>query len=181
MTNAIPYNTSIEYSGRYRGIFWSIRNWSFSGKEPLDKWNYYINIFLNQIKDQKLAKKFWPKDKNYDWGKVADYYNVPVIHGIDFHGGVTFYEKNIGGKKTGRFAKIGCDYSHLGDEGMHYELSDILYDVKRTIDQFHESCEYLVRCSADGRCILESEGEYKPDGSFRSFEGQKALEEMRNK
>ncbi len=162
----IPYNTSLEYSGSYRGIYWSARNWSFNGKEPLDKWGYYINIFLNQIKDQKLAKRFWPKDKIYNWGTVADYYKVPVIHNVEFHGGVTFYEKNIGNKKTGRYVKVGCDYGHLCDEGRDYELSNILFDVKNTIDMFHESCEYLVRSQKDGAYLPESEGEYTDRGDF---------------
>lgn len=166
MTETIPYKTSLEYSGSYRGIHWSIRNWSFNGQAPFDKWNYYINIFLNQIKDQKLAKKFWPKDNVYDWGTVADYYNVPIINNIGFHGGVTFYEKNRGGKKTGRFVKIGCDYSHLDDEGRDYDLREVLYDTKNTIDGFHESCEYLLRSMKDGLYLPESEGEYTKDGSF---------------
>jgi len=166
MTSKIPYSTATEYTGSYRGIYWSARNWSFNGKEPFDEWNYYINIFLNQIKDQKLAKKFWPKDKIYDWGNVADYYSIPVIHDVDFHSGVTFYEKNRGTKRTGRFVKIGCDYSHYHDEGRNYDLRDILYDVQKTIDKFHQSCEYLIRSQKDGAYLPESEGEYTDRGDF---------------
>jgi len=112
----------------------------------------------------------WPADKVYDWGVVTDYYSLPVIHEIQMHGGVTFCEKKDH-PKMGRSIRVGCDYSHLGDEGMRYSLQDILWDVKRSIDLFHAECLYKVLCNLFGKFYFENEGEYFGE-DFRSFEGR---------
>jgi hypothetical protein len=172
MSNILPYKLAKEYTGTHRGVSWSIRNWSFSGQEPFDKWNYYIYLHLNRFKDQELASKFWCKDNQYDWGTVADYYNVPIIHSIDFHGGVTLYEKQPRSDASGNIVKIGCDYSHFFDEGRNYRLEDILYDTKATIDNFHSCCEYYIWCQLKGDLYMESQGTYTHAGVFRSNESE---------
>ena len=187
MNNSLHYKLAKEYTGTYRGIPWSIRNWSFEGKEPFDKWNYYIYLHLHRFKDQELAAKFWCDDKHYDWGTVADYYNVPIIHSIDFHGGVTLYEKQPGTGASGRVVKVGCDYSHYFDEGRNYHLEDILYDTRTTIDNFHSVCEYYIWCQRNGNLYNESQGTYSDKGVFLSNENetpmitrQSILEDIKN-
>ena len=167
----LKYSKAIEYKGCYRGIYWSIKNWSFAGAEPFDKWNYYLNLFLNQIEDTELAEKMWPEDKVYDWGTVPDYYSLPIVHDIAMHGGITYCKKHENCGNLGRNIEIGCDYSHYGDEGRNYNLDYLLFDVKNSIDLFHENCLYKVRCHLFGKCYLESEGEYTND-TFISFEGR---------
>ncbi len=170
----LPYSESKEYKGTYRGVNWMVKNWGYTSEEPvLKNWNYYIFLHLNRFEDKELAEKFWCDDKHYDWGVVPDYYNVPVIHQIDFHGGVTFYEKTDYKGRAGRTVKIGCDYMHLHDEGHRYDLQYVLYDVRNTIDQFFGSgVQYLRWCQRNGHLYREEQGTYNERGEFRSSENE---------
>ncbi|MDA3779876.1 MAG: hypothetical protein PF487_06610 [Bacteroidales bacterium] len=55
---------------------------------------------------------------------------------LDWHGGLTWYSKEHGFDGSGKVIKIGCDYSHLWDEGQYYDLDQVKFDCKRTIERF---------------------------------------------
>lgn len=166
----------------YRGIHWTIKNWAYeSEKDQLTKWNYYINLFINRFEDKTLGKKFWPKDKKYDWGVVADYYSVPIIDSCAFHGGVTAFTKYINKGPHGNRVEIGCDYQHLWDEGREYNVEELLYDVKRTIDAFHSNVKYLIWSQRDGNLYREDQGTYNDGGMFYHDVGQEPIVRLKPK
>lgn len=160
---------STTFKGTYRGIHFKIIRWFYESDihQEKPKWNYYIFLNLENFVDQKLAKKFWPKDAQFSTGGswYTPYDAVPFIHSMDFHCGVTFYQKHLypGNRKI---VEIGCDYSHLYDEGAHYNEQHILYEVENSIERFHEMVEYKIRCNGNGKLYLESEGQYRNNGFF---------------
>ena len=101
-------------------------------------WCYYLNLVEEMFKPDDWAQ-LWITRKFMDWGISYDYENFP---GLDFHGGITFYESNKDGfdkakkKQMGRI-KVGCDYAHLWDMERGYPdtYDSVLRDAKNSVDQ----------------------------------------------
>lgn len=117
---------------------------------------------------------FWER-----WS-LQPYDKVPLINSIHFHGGVTYFNKitNPGNKKI---IEIGCDYSHLNDEGNDYNEYYLQYDAENTIDCFHNLVEYKIRCNGNGNLYAENQGTYRYNGSFYSNEWTSEIEYLKNK
>lgn len=145
--NISELSTKHTYTGEHLGLCFEIAHWGVKrGKFlPLNNgkgcWNYYV--YLHERKLTNFSD-FWlnPTIKEFSAGGTKylyyDYDSSP-LSSIDWHGGVTFWEGHnllIPGQRT---IQIGCDYSHLFDaeRGYDYELSDVLSDCLRTIEQIH--------------------------------------------
>lgn len=145
--------------GTYRGVPFKIVNWKFETAEfnemtPTGQWNYYV--FLHEKNCVNFAA-LWLEDKLVQVTpespvRVTNDYYVDPLSSIEIHGGITWYEKH-GYVEGHRCVEIGCDYSHVFDDGQHYDWDSILNDVMETID----SCYSL--------------GLLKPDSLQLTFEG----------
>lgn len=135
------------YTGEHLGLRFEIAHWGVErGKfPPLNNgkgcWNYYV--FLCECKLTNF-NDFWLEPKVNEFSPSGtkymsyDYYSSPLST-VDWHGGITYWEAHnllIPGQRT---IQIGCDYSHFFDQELDYdyELSDILSDCLRTIEQIH--------------------------------------------
>lgn len=164
------------WSGQYDGIAFEINNWQEIWRQK-QSWTYYLYIYLNRIPEQFNPESFWLIDKATDYNSIThDYFGHPIISQIDFHCGITYYEKKQGLKKDERIIKIGCDYSHYWDEGKEYIFDGILMDVENSIKDFKRLVpNYKYWCNYNGKLYNFAEGEMI-DGVFRSFEGKKEAE-----
>ena len=128
--------------GAYRKI-------AFEISEPTEEYNfynYYIYIVLDFIQDEEMADDLWlePVDGTIipeRPRKMYPYLENPLLSSLDFHGGITFYSKYFDSQDR-RQIKIGCDYNHLFDQDRYYNQSEVLEEVKNTIDDFLSQVNY---------------------------------------
>lgn len=115
-------------------------------------WCYYLHLMEEMFRPEDWSE-MWVDEVSRDWGISYAYENFPDV---DFHGGITFYERNNDGwdkakkQRIGRI-KVGCDYAHLWNSEMGYPdtYESVLMDAKRTVDELLElfpdrrtRCEY---------------------------------------
>lgn len=160
------------WGGEYKGVRFEICHWGMG-------WNYYLFLPLAQIPEdyQKYfnlrgkRKKFSPDSEERIW---YEYMDAPILSDLDWHGGITYYEKLGDGHYEKQGVKVGCDYMHFFDEGRSYTLESVRQDAIHTIDKL---CEYIPnlkqRCHWNGKYYYPEEGKITEQGSFLSFEGEK--------
>ena len=89
------------------------------GRTVQQKWNIYVYVRRNHPMHGQLVL-----DKPY--------YDQEAVTDIPFHGGCTYFEPDLDGD-----IKIGCDYSHWGDDRFH-ELekpdAELLNDLQQVYD-----------------------------------------------
>jgi hypothetical protein len=133
------------YRGIYRDISYKIsRHAKGQSYTPQSEgiWCYYIYLHESKVKDfaSLWAEGEVVKITPESYGFVSyEYYKEP-FNSIEFHGGITYYAKH-GEFEGHRSVELGCDYNHLWDieRGYGYGLTDILVDVKSTIDSVYEA------------------------------------------
>lgn len=159
------------YSGTHRGITFTIKHWGVGEVYmPLGIWNYYVWIPLQAIPENR-RDEFLAKSEKDDKNRVHyDYYGKPLICELDWHGGITYYKKH-GMDGAPIVIELGCDYNHLHDQDVEYELDSILFDAKNTVDKLWEAVPDMFRyCSTVGGYHKLSDGILKED-YFTSFKG----------
>lgn len=128
------------YTGRYKAVPFEIVNWSFQSTpedEPKSNWNYYLFLFDKACVD---FKTLWlkPKVSRFSeaspWRNHFDYFDV--FANVGMHGGITYYEKF--GEGVERHVKIGCDFMHLYDDEITWDVVDVVADIKKAIDSLYE-------------------------------------------
>lgn len=137
------------WTGKYRDIRFEVVHWYMG-------WNYYLFIQAEQLPDDlqkgfNLKNKSWRCSPDSPVRYHSDYESAPIISDLEWHGGITFYEKhrNEIGKVT--CYKLGCDYQHSFDMGEHYTIDVIAEDAKKSIDKLWELVPNMkVRCAWNG-------------------------------
>ena len=156
------------WTGRHKGIGFEVCRWQLCGK---DKWNYYIYLDERQIPTDLLGQFMCEmRDSYFPSGrKVYEYYDdKELINDLDWHGGLTFYDKKGGVDGEAVVIEMGCDYSHLRDEGKCYDEDDVERDARRTIDKLWGLVPNLKAwCCVCGGFHPLSEGRFDKEGWFR--------------
>jgi len=172
---------SKRYTGAYRGIRFLISHHGYGNPEsyaPNGHWCFYLYINEKQLIDE--YKKDFILNGEVKEGKVSHNYYSSKIADIDFHCGITYYNKESGADGEDVIIKIGCDYSHLYDEGQIYNEYNILHDVENAIDSMITLYPEIKICSSNyGGYYEESEGEFRENGSFLAFEEKDRWEQER--
>ena len=134
------------WNGEYLNTRFEIVKWQLGGDSPssFPCWNYYLYLPIEQIPEE--YHKYFVLEGKYDkmtpesceWLSY-DYMGTSYISDLDWHGGITFYEKCLDGEGKLIGIKLGCDYAHAFDEqaGYHYNLEYVLMEAKQTIDKLH--------------------------------------------
>ncbi len=126
------------WSGSHDGVGFEIQNWATPPnsieKFAKDNWTYYIFLHLDRIPEQYDPNTFWLAGRKSGRRIFYDYYEHPVIGGIFFHGGCTWYSKESGFDDSPRVIKIGCDYQDFKDRVSKYKYwccgNGKLYDLE---------------------------------------------------
>lgn len=115
-----------------------IIRWSFdsagvkSGLLPKENWNYYIYLYEKYCVD---FESLWLPDivKSFSEGgtEYITHNEYEKFGNVQMHGGITYYAKH--GYSVGhRCVQIGCDFSHLYDEGMTYRVEGVYQEAMDT-------------------------------------------------
>lgn len=134
-------STAKKWFGIYRGIRFEINHFEIKGLAK-PSWTHYILVSLDEQLSKENSDKLW-LEPNYKGfmreSKIARYsYYDTAVGNIEFHGGCTYYQKESTVDDKDRRVKIGCDYQHLWDEDMVYDLGYVYGEVKKSIDSFIE-------------------------------------------
>jgi len=155
--------------GEQRGVRWEVIRWKLGDKF---RWNYYLFIPIGQIPDESkkamiLKARRWQASEDCPVHVMFNYGGMPIIDDLDWHGGLTFYEKEFDSMRQLTGIKLGCDYAHLFDEDRSYTHGQIMEDCFRTIDKLWELVPNLkMRCQWNGEYYALGEMEQLPNGAL---------------
>ena len=167
-------NKKTVYSEQYKGVTIEVQNFDVGGYRN-NCWTYYLYISPDSIPDKEKAEELWLPPKYDDKDRMSyDYYGCWVSD-LNWHGGITYYEKYSSVDAKRRTVKAGCDYQHIWDEDHHYDIDDIEADAKATVDQLIGWFpDYMRHCGMVGGYWLPSEGAVSEDG--KNFVSKKGME-----
>jgi len=172
------------WNGEYRNVRFEIMKWRL-GDNPC--WNYYLYLPIDQIPPELhkyfvLQGKYTKLSPNGQAHLFYDYFGTSYISDLDWHGGITLYEKQLDGAGKLIGVKLGCDYAHHFDEqaGYAYSLDYVFMETKRTIDKLHERIPNLkVSCRWNGKFYDKNECEELPQGGYLAKENHEAWYKVR--
>ena len=199
--NGNDIDESISYkrtwSGKHKGIVYSIEHHAVSEYNACGIWCYYIHFNEEQFDSETFEEHIWLPTEEYENSGLArygnNYYNTRVAS-ADWHGGITYYQKktyhDTRTHKDLRTVVFGCDYNHSWDReyGFNeiYTLSSIVQDAKRTCEELLDLFDIKFRCPWSGKYIdrkytIEYKGKIVTPahlGSITKNIYQKGLREM---
>jgi len=110
-----------------------------------------------------------------------DYGSKPIISDLDWHCGITFYEKTRNDRGDVVGYKLGCDYAHYWDEGKCYSLDYVIRESKHSIDKLWEYVPNLkIRCAWNGKYYPQDEIYYNEYGVSIALENKSNWERPLN-
>ena len=148
--NEKELNYKESWTGEFRGVRFEIVHWYLG-------WNYYLFVPVAQLPNETIRKLFNLRLKpfNHSNGKrdyYFDYNSKPIISIIDWHCGITAYEKARDNAGNVIGYRMGCDYMHFWDEGHEYSLRELLIDTHTSINKLWDLIPSLkVRCAYNGQ------------------------------
>jgi len=106
-----------------------------------------------------------------------DYGSKSIIFDLDWHCGITFYEKARDERGNVIGYKLGCDYMHYWDEGKTFTLGYVVNDAKHSIDKLWEKIPNLkLRCAWNGKYYSTDKVYYTDKGVCVALENKVAWE-----
>jgi len=162
-----------KWTGQYKGFYFEIscheiRDCLSDDKNKKKKcWCYYLYINEKQVPDELKSNFILVPDLTKDYSRYNYYDDICALAKIKWHGGITFYNLENG------CVKAGCDFSHIWDDGVFYNLEYVTFECQRTIDDLISKYPNLkIRCQYNGKYYDQSV--MKPYGdSYISQEGEK--------
>lgn len=165
--NVYELRKQTKWHGVHRGVHYEVVHWGESYmNNGAGVWNYYILIPEPQLPPEDWEKVWldpmdWVGSSSGTETPIYDAPNSILGHG-DFHGGITFYEKEqvMDSRPSQRLIRVGCDYNHITDSelGYPYSLSDVASDAQNTIDNLCEVLRFKARCPWNGSYFNPEEG-----------------------
>lgn len=164
---------NITFSDEYDGIRFELVLWGevndfdsdFIKREFNPIWNLYLILDTKRIPEKYNPESFLLQPEKFRLSATSQereiyrYNSHPIIGNIDFHGGVTYYEKFANGK-----IKVGCDYNHLHDHPSMFSFEYLKQDAIRAIESFKEMIpDYKYWCGGNGKIYDKTEGIIKDD------------------
>ena len=172
----INKNETNKWFGIYRGVAFEINNFITEAVRDIipekENWTYYLRLQLDRIPKESDPKSYWLEpQKDEKFGRTSYKYYQHQMADLNWHGGMTWYSKETGIDDTPKSIKIGCDYQHIWDEGVFYNIDFVTRDVQNTIDDFLLLVpNYKYRCGGNGKLYKLSEGIVQKNGRFSSEE-----------
>ena len=100
---------------------------------------YYLYLYECYMSAEKFAE-LWLEDKLEQFSEggtmhvTRDYYSLSILSDVDFHGGITYYEK-YGHSVGHRYVKLGCYYNHLWDRDMFPSIEQVMQEAESSAQQ----------------------------------------------
>jgi hypothetical protein len=159
------------HRGTYKGVSFEVNNFDRPGLEPYnDCWTFYLFLHVSRC-PKELQGELWLKGELGKYERVNYDYTSGLLASIEWHCGITYYAKKAGFDGEGQTIKAGCDYSHLWDEGMRYNVEMVLSDIEKAIDSVYKLFPgYKCYCQGHGGLYLPELGSFNESGEFYSDE-----------
>lgn len=186
----ITSDVSLRKRGEHEDVSYEIVNHSrskfdlhaMSMRPSSGTWCYYVMVNEAMLPPELFAE-FWLDPSHVEphrsgFPRISyDYYGARFAQ-VDWHGGVTFYEKSGGIDGARRYVKIGCDFAHLWDEDCEYDLAHVETEAKATINQLMALYSFNRRCPYYGSYHPASEM-VEHNGRLYSVDGKATMESRR--
>lgn len=147
----ISSNTTLRQRGEHEGIAYEISNHGRDRefRDGRGTWCYYISVSEAQLSPEAFAE-FWldpvVTPRKSGWPRVSYDYFAARFADLDWHGGITFYEKFGGIDGAQRYVKMGCDYAHSWDEGRDFDFAFVEREAVQTVAQLQAMYQFKRRC-----------------------------------
>lgn len=127
------------YRLEYKGITIEVsrhfqKNWRT--EEDQDVWCFYLQLAVEMFPPEYHEDLWQPHDMS-DFGSPMQPY-AQCLQDLEWHSGMTYYEKTSPHDFPFRAIKAGCDYNHLWDENQHYDADAVMRDAKNCVDSLFE-------------------------------------------
>lgn len=144
VVNTVKFSPREAWGANHNNLYIEVVRWGFGSEREREIngengiFNYYIYIY-ERFTPEGLFKKLWLKDKvtkftPESYGYISHDYGKTPIANVNFHGGITFYQK-IGHTKGFRAVKFGCDYNHFWDRESGVYKERVMLDAIDTAKQ----------------------------------------------
>ncbi len=164
---------STTWRGEHRQMTYTLCHWGISDYSPEGVWNYYLwlpeNMFINP-EDFALFNCELKITDTLGLGKMREDYDYFSTPDLDYHGGITFYEKHQTiDPATGKpmvVIKTGCDYNHLWDHegGFSHGIEEVRRDAINSINILADRYPLKLRCGYTGKIDM-------PDQFYQAVNG----------
>ena len=140
------------WKGEHHDVRYTIKFWGYDAEyDRPGTWCFYLHLPEPQWRPEDWGRFMAPPSTSElltRHGRRHWDYDESALYGLDWHGGMTFFE--ITGDAPYRAIKAGCDYAHLWDEDVTYDLSYVEHEAKACVDSLVERFTPLVRCRWSG-------------------------------
>jgi hypothetical protein len=155
----ITAEVTLRRRGEHEGLQYEISNHGrmkvdFVGGEIVHTpsggtWCYYVTVSEAQLSPE-LFTEFWldatATPHKSGWPRISyDYYGTR-FSSVEWHGGVTFYEKLGGIDGAQRYVKIGCDFAHSWDDWVDFDYAQVEREAIETVKQLQALYQFRRRC-----------------------------------
>lgn len=142
------------------GVGYTLSHHGVSEYSPTGTWCFYIHLLEEQFVTPEDFARFdrEPEIKEFA-GSYREYYPYEDVPDYGFHGGITWYSRDLYVGRDGcryKALKIGCDYAHSWDrDGGYWQgLDDVERDARGLIEKLVAAVPLKERCAYSGRYDL---------------------------
>ncbi len=126
----------VQFTMRYRNLTIELDNWRISDSQP-PRWCSYLYLYERWIPKAVFESIWLPhrvvKMAPESYGFVTYDYEGSPLGAIEMHGGITYYRKH-GEVEGHRCVQIGCDYNHLWDQDIDYQIEEVAHEAVESAD-----------------------------------------------
>ncbi len=146
----ITGDVTLRKRGEHNGLTYEVSNHGRDSDYRADgTYCYYVTVSERQLPAELFAE-FWLEPvtnlSSNGMKRISYDYFAARFANVEWHGGVTFYEKLGGLDGDARYVKIGCDFAHYWDEGRGFHLEQVEREAKATIDELCAMYPFRRRC-----------------------------------
>jgi hypothetical protein len=95
-------------------------------------WCFYLFLAVEMFPEFYHAD-LWQPYRFTDFGTPMQPY-AECLESLEWHGGMTYYEKTSAHDYPFHNIKAGCDYDHIWDDNQYYDAEIVLDDAKKCVD-----------------------------------------------
>lgn len=122
------------YAESYKGIQIEVsRHWNYEKREI---WCFYLHLYVEMFQTE-MQEDLWQPIKFSDFGTPMQPY-ADSLKPLNWHGGMTFYEKESAHDYPFKKIKVGCDYNHLWDQDRCYYAEEVMGEAKECVDSLFQ-------------------------------------------
>ena len=132
MTESIKINHVDEWNFLYKGILIKVKR-HVTNYDNKEHWCYYLTWCKHKINHAVFnLMTAGIKETKY----LSCNYDDSPLSRLGWHVGCTFGKLTRDENAELQYIELGCDYSHIWDEGKTYDLEELISDAKNTADDF---------------------------------------------